>query len=168
MIEFLKIIFTKPIELLKWLTNHHPGQLFPTPSTRKDIQRIPIDDNSYLEVFWKILEFGTGPAVSLFINKEEILRIDCSGPGTGHLHAAFFLPWEGEVRLFLPEKTCSLQIERAVFEITHNWNYYHSRVANASVRSVRLNVNKIEDAAKIAGQKMHVLLDTVPELKEKT
>jgi len=90
MYQLLLRLIKKPIELMKWMTNEHGGRLFPDPASRNDLTRIPIDNNSYIEVFWKMLEYGRGPAVSFFIKEEEILRVDCSGSARGHLHAAFF------------------------------------------------------------------------------
>lgn len=167
MYQYFKRLTNKPIELLKWITNQHGGRLFPDTEARNDLKIIPIDDNSHIEVFWKTLKYGKGPAISVYIKKEEILRVDCSGSITGHLHAAFFLPTKGEVRLLLSEKTCSQQIERAEFEICKNLVYYKSRVANAKVRNAKLNQEKIETAARIASNKMREFQNTIPELRDK-
>jgi hypothetical protein len=151
-------------EAARWSADRHRGQMRPLYETRRDLQRIPMGDDARLEVFWKDLEIGRGPAVSVFVCDEEILRIDCFGPGSGHMHAAFFLPAEGEDRLFLPEPTIREQIRRAEFEIARNLEYYRCRVSNPAIRDLTLDADRIADAAAEAGRVMTAFIDEVPEL----
>jgi hypothetical protein len=130
--------------------NPHPGRLFPDYSQRNDLQVVPVSDEVRLEVFWKDLEHGKGPAVSLFILEEEILRIDCFGSERPHLHASFYMPVEGESRLFMPETTVEAQIQRAKFELCRNFSYYQARVMNAKIRQVQLAPAVMIEAAEKA------------------
>lgn len=134
-------------ESLTWGLNCHGGKMRPDYSCRNDPQSVDIGASARLEVFWKKLPIGKGPAVSLFILDEEILRIDCFGEELGHMHASFFHPVEGEHRLFMPEKTVEAQIERARFELCRNYSYYQSRVANAGVRKVKIEDSQIVAAS---------------------
>ena len=56
------------------------------PSVRQDVLRYEIQPSASLEVFWKVLTIGRGPAVSLYVHGEEVLKIDCFGEGKGHYH----------------------------------------------------------------------------------
>ncbi len=136
------------------LPDMHPGRLFPDYSQRKDLQVILVNDEVRLEVFWKRLAIGQGPAVSLFMLGEEVLRIDCFGSERPHLHASFFMPVQGEERLLIPEVTVEAQIDRAKFELCHNVAYYQARVLNANIRQIRLEPAALSEAAEKAASIM--------------
>ncbi|WP_461052814.1 hypothetical protein [Spirosoma arcticum] len=57
---------------------------------RRDLCRIPLTEQAFIDVFWKALPIGRGPAASVVVQDQEILRFDCFGPGGGHLHASLF------------------------------------------------------------------------------
>jgi hypothetical protein len=139
----------------------HPGRLFPDYSQRNDLQMVPVSDEVRLEVFWKDLAHGKGPAVSLFILEEEILRIDCFGSERPHLHASFFMPAEGESRLFMPEATVEAQIERAKFELCRNFGYYQARVLNEKIRQVQLAPAVMTESAERAASIMRGFAEKV-------
>jgi hypothetical protein len=155
--RLFRFIFSKQLltEALYWGGNHHGGQMRPEYASRNDLQSIPIGESARLEVFWKKLKYGKGPAVSLFIFEEEILRIDCFGKGAAHMHAAFFLPGKGESRLFMPEKTIEDQIDRAKYELTRNYRYYQCRACNPKIRNLELEKESIELASQKAADLMN-------------
>ena len=94
-------------------------------SARQDLHRIPITGHAFIDVFWKKLPIGRVPAASVVIHNQEVLRVDCFGPGKGHLHASLFQQVPApELRLFFPETTIREQIDRSVFEVTRNLYYY--------------------------------------------
>ncbi len=98
---------------------------------RKDVERVGVQPGLELEVFSKnIPRVGAGPACSVVIAGEEVLRLDCFGPGAGHLHADFLVTaTRPERRLFFIEDAVPAQVERSLFEIRRNLRYYtsHSR-----------------------------------------
>jgi len=98
-------------------------------SGRRDVRRIDGGPGLEFEVFWKTIPgVGRGPACSVLVAGEEVLRLDCFGPGDGHLHAdLLILAPKGEHRLFFGEETVPAQIERALFEIRRNLLYYTAR-----------------------------------------
>jgi hypothetical protein len=165
--KLLRLISSKQLltEALHWGGNHHRGQMTPGYASRNDLQTIPIDESARLEVFWKNRTNGKGPAVSLFILEEEILRIDCFGIGLAHMHAAFFLPEKGEKKLFMPEKTVEDQIDRAKYELTRNYRYYQCRACNPMIRNLKLDDESIRQASQKAADLMNGFLATVPEIK---
>jgi hypothetical protein len=153
-------------ESIRWSLNRHQGCLRPDASSRRDLETIPINENAHLEVFWKDLKIGKGPAVSLFILGNEILRIDCFGPGDAHLHATFFQPTGGESRLFMGEPTIEEQIARARFELCRNFRYYQWRDSRKAVRRVQIHPSDMERAYAQACEIMHRFLSEVPIFQE--
>lgn len=122
---------------------------------RHDLQRIPISDDAFIDVFWKALPIGRGPAASVVVHDQEVLRFDCFGPGKGHLHASFFQQAPApELRLFFSEPTICQQIDRAAFEVTRNLPYYTQRSPYAAVRRFRID----DEQLRLAGDQMRTIL----------
>jgi hypothetical protein len=115
---------------------------------RRDVRRIDAGPGLELEVFWKrIPGVGRGPACSVLVAGEEVLRLDCFGPGDGHLHAdSLMLAPEGEDRLFFGEDTVPAQIERALFEIRRNLAYYTARSRWPPARAFKADPVRLEAA----------------------
>lgn len=118
---------------------------------RQALYRIPLTENAFIDIFWKRLPIGIGPAASVVIYDHEILRFDCFGAGEGHLHASFFLPAAvQETRLFFSESSIDQQIERAVFDLTHNLYYYTQRSPYNDVRTFWMDKAHLQ----VAGEQM--------------
>ncbi|NNF04124.1 MAG: hypothetical protein HKN17_06630 [Rhodothermales bacterium] len=154
---------TRIKEAIKWIMNRHGGRIRADHASRHDLQSIPMGENARLDVYWKHLEIGLGPAVSVVIRGEEILRIDCFGVDDGHMHTAVFMPGSGESRLYFPENTRREQIDRAVFEIARNLRYWMDRAVDPGVRAVTLHPNRIKSAAADARRIMTAYLERVDE-----
>lgn len=137
-------------EALAWAGNRHRGWLRANYGTRRDLRRIPVGDAVRIEVFWKDLSIGRGPAASVFLLDGEILRFDCFGPGDGHVHAAFFLAGKAESRLYMPETTVAAQFERAMFEIERNLGYYQARLADSRLRRLAIDPEALGRASQEA------------------
>jgi hypothetical protein len=116
---------------------------------RRDRIRYEIGDAAYLEVFWKVLDIGRGPAVSLFIGDTEVMKFDCYGEGRGHAHVdlgrAGHLKALAHQRLYLGEKTVEEQIERAIFELRVNLPYYLERHADARIRAFQPKADRLRE-----------------------
>ena len=123
---------------------------------RHDRRTIVVQPGLELEIFWKdISGYGRGPACSVLIEGEEILKLDCFGPGIGHLHADFIsLVPGGEDRLFFYEDSVAKQIDRSLFEIRRNLSYYQARSPWAAARTFRTDPEKLEAAVIAAGDLM--------------
>jgi hypothetical protein len=90
-----------------------------------DVRVVPVREGARLEVYWNTNPLGPGPAASLYVLEEEVLRLDCFGGETGHMHinpvqVNLALPWEVTPRYFFPPDTLENHIERSVFELTTN------------------------------------------------
>lgn len=87
---------------------------------------------------------GSGPCVSLYCHGWEVLRFDCFGEEQGHFHITPFTPWSlRSRRVEFRERTMEDQIERALFELEHNLEFYLSLNARWKVRRIRVNAQAL-------------------------
>ncbi len=118
----------------------------------KDQRVIPICDGAYLEVYWTDAPLGSGPCVSMFVLREEVMRIDCLGGDAGHMHLnpvqqGLLVGWGTTPRIFFPPESSERQIDRAVFEVGMNTPMALQSNQLARVRGFTINKKKLEDAA---------------------
>ena len=138
-----------------------------TAGIRRDVEWIHVQPDVDLEVYWKVLPIGKGPAVSLYAFGFQILRFDCFGATDGHFH--LFLGWPsstGEERIWLPEPNVTAQVERTMFELTKNVTYYLQRHNDERVRALQLEPANWSAACTQARDKMLHFLCSVPELAD--
>ncbi len=113
---------------------------------------------------------GTGVCVSLFCHGYEILRFDCFGPD-GHFHIAPFTPWGifgvKERRLLFKVDTPEEQVERCLFEIQENLDFYLQLNPKRCVRATRVDHDARVRACESARQRLHDHLQNVPLLRER-
>ncbi len=153
--RFLKL-FKKPIN-----KNH----LKNPPKLRKDVTNLKIQDDVYFQVYWKELAIGKGPAVILYIYNKEVLKFDCFGKEKGHYHVDFYKQnGTKENRIFFTENRASKQIERTVFELNTNLDYYLQRSKDQCIRDIYIEKNNLEEALVPVKSKMIKVLETIPEL----
>jgi phosphoglycerate dehydrogenase-like enzyme len=117
--------------------------LRPLPKVRRDIVQYRIDESAYIEVFWKELKRGITPTMSLFVGRYEVLRFDCSGPRFGHFHVA---DNSGFYRIQMFEQQKQDQIERSLFEIEKNCQYFLRQNPRADIRNTHLEPDKVSRA----------------------
>ena len=139
----------------------------PASSVRKDVLRYEIQPGAYLEVFWKVLTIGRGPAVSLYVHGEEVLKIDCFGAGKGHYHVNA-RQWSrarpGIVqRIYLREPTVEAQIERAVFELQQNAPVYLQQNDDPRIRGFVMDPAKLREATEWMNTTMREYMRRVPQ-----
>ena len=135
------------------------------PKLRKDVTNIKIQDDVYFQVYWKELPIGKGPAVILYIYNKEILKFDCFGKEKGHYHIDFYkLNGAKENRIFFLEHSALEQIDRTVFELRTNLNYYLQRNKYQRIRDVHIEQNNLEKALVLVKSKMIEFLRTKSEL----
>ena len=85
----------------------------------------------------------------------QVLRFDCFGYPGGHAHIYLITPnRKCESRLFLPEKTIEAQIERALFEMSKNLDYWMQRHYDPSVRKTKLSRKFLRAALEEAHKSM--------------
>jgi len=156
-------IFKRLIKII--LKPKKKNQLINPPELRKDVTNLKIQDDVYFQVYWKELAIGNGPAVILYIYNKEILKFDCFGKEKGHYHVDFYkLNGSKEDRIFFIENRASEQIERTVFELNTNLNYYLQRNKDHRIRDVHIEQNNLEKALVLVKSKMIEFLRTKSEL----
>jgi hypothetical protein len=132
---------------------------------RHDVEWIHVQPDVDLEVYWKVLPIGKGPAVSLYALGFQILKFDCFGARDGHFH--LFLGWPSpttEDRIWLSEPSALAQVDRAIFELKRNAPYYLQRHNDERVRFLHLEPASWSAACTQARDKMLHFLRSVPEL----
>jgi hypothetical protein len=90
-----------------------------------DCHEIGVQACAQLYVGWAdVPGGGGGPAASLYVHDEEVVRIDCFGDDHGHMH---FNPEQnklilkhGSPGIHFQAGNCEEHIKRAVFELTTN------------------------------------------------
>ena len=137
------------------------------PSVRKDVLRYEIQPGASLEVFWKVLTIGRGPAVSLYVHGEEVLKIDCFGEGKGHYHVNA-RQWSRDLpgivqRIYLPEPTVEAQIERAVFELQRNASVCLQQNDDPRIRGFVLDPARLREATERMKATMLEYMRRVPQ-----
>ena len=134
---------------------------------RRDVRRLAINSHAELHVFWKVLTRGRGPAFSLFVCGDEVLRLDCFGAGEGHYHTQFYCPdTPKRTRLHFYETTASEQVERAMFEVIRNLDYYLQRHPRKCVRKVQMAPDILQPVCAQGEMIAKQYLTDVPELAE--
>lgn len=158
--------------LRRWLagaSGHYGGlgQLDQDFPDRHDLLRIAVQEDLVIDVYWKSLQAGKGPALSLFVRGEEFAKFDCFGSANGHYHLALFTP---EVvrrhRIQFAERTVADQIRRTIFEIASNLGYYLERASNPAIRKFELQREALLSALPMAEARMREFHASVPELRE--
>jgi hypothetical protein len=129
-----------------------------TELVRHEIQR-----SVRLETYWVNASLGSGPAASLYVFDDEVMRFDCFGGTDGHFHVnrkqtrAF--PNSGQARLFFPAGSIEENIERSAFELCANLPYCLLVNASKRIRKMRIEESKLEEAAGIMKAEMLSLLE---------
>jgi len=117
-----------------------------------DVEGILIKPGVSLDVYWLNVRGARGPAASLLVYGDEVMRFDCLGPGAGHMHLNLRqsrgLPNGAGARLYFREQAVAEQVERACFELEHNLHY--ALTLNVSARIRRLHFSPPE-LSRVAG-----------------
>lgn len=104
------------------------------------------------------VEAGEGPAASLYILSEEVLRLDCLGGDRGHMHfnmrEAMITPGGGSTRIYFEPGTMADHIERAVFHLKKNSDYGIGLNPGPRIRKVVLDRDRLAVAAEWMRQTM--------------
>jgi hypothetical protein len=129
---------------------------------RRDLCVIPIQDGLQLEVYWKVLAIGKGPAVIFRAHGRQIMKYDCFGQGKGHYHIA---PNWG-ARIYFQEATALEQIYRASRELRRNAQRSLRLQGDERIKNTIVNRKSLAVAAEQAASKMTSFLADVSELED--
>jgi len=133
---------------------------------RHELVQFRVGEQAHLDVYWKDVRAGKGPSLILNILGEEVLRFDFFG-GRGHYHAIVleFQP-KSESRLFLPELTVEEQIDRAIFELNRNLDWYLQRHPLAKIRKIKLDKSQLKQATEQAQAQLIAYIGKAEQLEQ--
>jgi hypothetical protein len=124
-----------------------------------DLLSMPIQKNVLLEVYWVDLGREWGPAASVFIGAHEVLRLDCFGGRTGHLHANPRQQVGRRSRMYFPEGSIEEHIDRAAFELERNLAWCLDRNYLRSINRLHVDAEAASAASAWMRRAMRELLE---------
>ncbi len=137
-------------------------------SDRKENVRFNVTDQVYLDVYWKILNLGKGPALILNVMGEEVLRFDFFGQGAGHYHVTVpEIEPNSKSLLFFAEQTIPEQIDRALFELNKNIDWYLHRHPLRQIRQIKIDKSRMRQATEAAKAQLLAYIGEAEKLEER-
>lgn len=130
-------------------------------SIRKDIKVIRLESEMAIVVYWKMLTHGKGPALVFKLKEQELLKFDCFGQGKGHFHICANHSFEK--RIMFMEKTAKEQVEKTMFELTHNLPAYMSIMNRGKISTSQEDIKGAIEEARLV---MLGFLNDIPELSD--
>ena len=103
---------------------------------KHDLVEYPIQDNVRLESYWRDDAGGRGPAASLFVYDDEIMRFDCFGGDNGHCH--FNLRQTRGRRWMYPDGSFQDHIQQSLFDLRTNLNFCLQTHQDERVQEVQI------------------------------
>ena len=132
-------------------------------SARMDLKRFQVSEDFYIDVFWKELPIGVGPALSVYLFGYEVLKFDCFGKDKGHFHVKSMVPEKNtDSRIFFYEESREAQIEHTLYELLHNLTYYQIRSPQKGVRDLTIDHRKLEQLIPTIRSLMLSYLKSIP------
>ncbi|MDE0317424.1 MAG: hypothetical protein OXM61_21310 [Candidatus Poribacteria bacterium] len=119
---------------------------------KHDLVEYPIQDNVVLQAYWRDDVGGRGPAASLYIYDDEVMRFDCFGGDNGHCH--FNLRQTRGRRWMYPKGSFEDHIQQSLFDLRMNLTFCLKTHQDERVQEIQIVQESLEQAA----QKMEVQL----------
>ncbi len=130
---------------------------------KRDLVEYPIQDNVLLQAYWRDDAGGRGPAASLYVYNDEIMRFDCFGENNGHCH--FNLRQTRGRRWMYPNGSFQDHIQQSLFDLRTNLTFCLKTHQDEQVQEIQIVQESLEQAA----QKMEVqLLEFADQLQGET
>jgi hypothetical protein len=124
---------------------------------------IPISENAFVKVYWVNEEFGPGPSASVYVENDEVMRLDAFGGRRGHMHfnthQARQLPKGGVARVYFVEGDIFAHIDRSAFELKVNLAYALKTNRDPSIRRFRVDPQKLSVVAERMRDAMRQLME---------
>ncbi|MYF99706.1 hypothetical protein F4212_11350 [Candidatus Poribacteria bacterium] len=130
---------------------------------KHDLVEYPIQDNVLLQAYWRDDVGGRGPAASLYVYDDEIMRFDCFGGDNGHCH--FNLRQTRGRRWMYPKGSFQDHIHQSLFDLRTNLNFCLQTHQDQRIQEMQIAKDGLENAA----QKMETyLLELADKLQGET
>ena len=124
---------------------------------KHDLVEYPIQDNVRLESYWRDDAGGRGPAASLYVYDDEIMRFDCFGGDNGHCH--FNLRQTRGRRWMYPDGSFQDHIRQSLFDLSANLNFCLQTHQDERVQEVQIDQESLKQAAHQMEAHLLVLAD---------
>ncbi len=127
-----------------------------------------------IAVYWAdVPGVGSGPGASLYVQAEEVMRLDCFGSHMGHMHInpeqGHLMYRHGEhmtARLYFPEGSREEHVERATFEMRNNAFVALQMNALPMIQKHKLDKNDLMQAtAQMHQAMMHLIKSKAQDSK---
>lgn len=122
-----------------------PKERLQMANRKHDLVEYPIQDNVRLESYWRDDAGGRGPAASLYVYDDEIMRFDCFGGDNGHCH--FNLRQTRGRRWMYPEGSFQDHIQQSLFDLRTNLNFCLQTHQDERVQEVQIAQESLKQAA---------------------
>ncbi len=113
---------------------------------KHDLVEYPIQDNVLLQAYWRDDVGGRGPAASLYVYDDEIMRFDCFGSDNGHCH--FNLRQTRGRRWMYPHGSFQDHIHQSLFDLRTNLNFCLQTHQDQRIQEMRIAQDGLEQASK--------------------
>ena len=111
---------------------------------KHDLIEYPIQDNVLLQVYWRDDVGGRGPAASLYVYDDEIMRFDCFGGDNGHCH--FNLRQTRGRRWMYPKDSFQDHIHRSLFDLRTNLTFCLKTYQDQRIQEMQIAQERLEPA----------------------
>lgn len=111
---------------------------------KHDVVEYPIQENVRLEVYWRDDAGGRGPAASLYVYDDEIMRFDCFGGNNGHCH--FNLRQTRGRRWMYPHGSCQDHIKQSLFDLRTNLTFCLKTHQDEQIQEIQIARESLEQA----------------------
>lgn len=113
---------------------------------KHDLVEYPIQENVLLQVYWRDDAGGRGPAASLYIYDDEIMRFDCFGDDNGHCH--FNLRQTRGRRWMYPSGSFQDHIQQSIFDLRTNLTFCLKTHQDELIQEMQIVQESLEKAAR--------------------
>jgi len=118
-------------------------------TVRQGVVTVPVRHALDVDVYWKELPIGRGPAAAVYAYGQEVARFDCFGAGRGHYHVFrgdFGNPDTG--RVYFDQQQIESQIESTLDLICRQVPGILHKHVDPKIRSITVDGPDLEQAAR--------------------
>lgn len=112
---------------------------------KHDLVEYPIQEDVLLQVYWRDDAGGRGPAASLYVYDDEIMRFDCFGGDNGHCH--FNLRQTRGRRWMYPEGSFQDHIQQSIFDLETNLTFCLRTHQDERIQEMQISQESIKQVA---------------------
>src|SRR5438105_6255827 len=119
---------------------------------RHHLTKYPVQEDVWVEVYWRDDRAGRGPCASLYVRDVEVLRLDCFGGDQGHCHVN--IEQNRGQRWYYPDGAVRQHIDQAAFDLSKNVPFSLRTSQDPAVQETRIDAEKLREAARQMRERM--------------